>query len=146
VDQKAFEGLAAHREDRGQVLGSLPGGERLAVPVAAVRYRPCPVCQKFMNRMNYARISGVVLDVCKDHGLWFDRDELRQVLAFIEGGGLERSRARQMADLEEKRRLAALPPPPSGGGGWMEDVPLAGPGNRGFESLLGGLLSALLKF
>jgi hypothetical protein len=60
-----------------------------------------------MNRTNYGRISGVVLDVCKDHGLWFDQDELRQVLAFIDGGGLEKSRIRQAQEETERARLAA---------------------------------------
>jgi hypothetical protein len=61
-----------------------------------------------MNRVNYARRSGVVLDVCKAHGLWFDRDELRRVLAFIAGGGLDRAREREMEDLKEARRAAVL--------------------------------------
>jgi hypothetical protein len=65
-----------------------------------------------MNRTNYGHISGVVLDVCKDHGLWFDKDKLREVLEFIEGGGLEKSHLRQIQDEDERRRLAAIAPLP----------------------------------
>lgn len=114
VGQGNFEQLAADRAERGQVLGALPGAPAArAAAVEAVRYRPCPQCGKLMNRTNYARISGVVLDVCKDHGLWFDRDELRQVLAFIEAGGLEKSHQRQVLEEEERLRRAAEPPMPT---------------------------------
>jgi hypothetical protein len=65
-----------------------------------------------MNRTNYGHISGVVLDVCKDHGLWFDKDKLRQVLEFIEAGGLEKSHLRQVQDEEDRRRLASVGPVP----------------------------------
>ena len=43
-------------------------------------YRPCPVCSQFMNRKNYGGVSGVVVDTCKDHGIWFDANELNHVL------------------------------------------------------------------
>ena len=57
-----------------------------------------------MNRLNYARHSGVILDVCKTHGIWFDLDELRRVLAFITGGGLDRARDAELAELKEAQR------------------------------------------
>jgi len=118
VGQQNFEQIAADRAERGEVLGALPGeGPRVPVQIGAVRYRPCPQCGKLMNRTNYGRISGVVLDVCKDHGLWFDRDELRQVLAFIEGGGLEKSHLRQAQEEEERRRM---PRPDLPAGAWTE--------------------------
>jgi Zn-finger nucleic acid-binding protein len=115
VGRANFEQLAADRAERGQVLGALPGAPAARVLTAdPVRYRPCPQCGKLMNRTNYARISGVVLDTCKDHGLWFDRDELRQVLAFIESGGLEKSHQRQVLEEEERLRRAAEPAMPTG--------------------------------
>jgi Zn-finger nucleic acid-binding protein len=113
IGQHNFEQLAATRAERAQVLADLPGqGEHAAVRLEAVHYRPCPQCKKLMNRMNYARISGVVLDVCKEHGLWFARDELRQVLEFIERGGLEQSHVRQVQEEAEQRRLATPQLPP----------------------------------
>lgn len=63
-----------------------------------------------MNRVNYAKRSGVVLDVCKAHGIWFDKDELRRVLVFIAGGGLDRARELEIEALKEARR-AAVPMP-----------------------------------
>ena len=63
-----------------------------------------------MNRVTGAKGSGVVLDVCKAHGIWFDKDELRRVLAFIAGGGLDRAREQEIEALKEARR-AAVPFP-----------------------------------
>lgn len=107
LDREAFEGLAASREATGMALAALPAPS--APPPAAtgaVRYRPCPACGRLMNRLNYARHSGVLLDACRDHGLWFDADELRRVLAFIAGGGLDRAREREIETLNEARREA----------------------------------------
>lgn len=69
-------------------------------------YRPCLVCAKVMNRQNYARISGIVVDVCREHGFWFEPDELRRVLVFIEGGGLARARDREILRSQEAERAA----------------------------------------
>src|SRR5258705_13880277 len=57
-----------------------------------------------MNRINFARCSGVIVDVCKGHGTWFDRDELSRIVEFIRGGGLEAARDKEKAQLEEARR------------------------------------------
>ena len=69
-----------------------------------VRYVPCPECNELMNRVNFARCSGVVVDVCKGHGTWFDRNELQQIIDFIRGGGLGVSRSREKRELEEERQ------------------------------------------
>jgi Zn-finger nucleic acid-binding protein len=50
-------------------------------------YRPCPVCRALMVRRNYGRDSGVIIDLCRDHGIWFDADELARVLAWLRAGG-----------------------------------------------------------
>jgi Zn-finger nucleic acid-binding protein/DNA-directed RNA polymerase subunit RPC12/RpoP len=67
-------------------------------------YVPCVVCREFMNRRNYASASGVVMDVCKAHGVWLDHGEIDKILSFIRGGGLERARRRQIEKLEDERR------------------------------------------
>ncbi len=111
LDRAVFEQLGASRERQGAVLGALPAPDQpQATRLEAVQYRPCPACHQRMNRVNYAKRSGVVLDVCKSHGLWFDKDELRRVLAFIAGGGLDRARERELEELKEARR-AAVPFP-----------------------------------
>ena len=40
-----------------------------------------------MNRVNFAHCSGVVIDICKGHGTWFDRDELSKIVDFIPPAG-----------------------------------------------------------
>ena len=59
-----------------------------------------------MNRVNFARISGVVVDVCKGHGTFLDPGELHAIVSFIHGGGLERARSRQLEDLREQEKRA----------------------------------------
>jgi Zn-finger nucleic acid-binding protein len=133
--QSEFEKIAADHEERGGVLGALPGeGPRGPIQAEEIHYRPCPLCQKLMNRTNYGRTSGVILDVCKDHGLWFDRDELRRVLEFIEKGGLDKNRARELQDLEEQRRSGVHQ---------LQDVSMMG--SLPVNSQGGGLLDVLVR-
>ncbi|HTI36605.1 MAG TPA: hypothetical protein VL484_03525 [Vicinamibacterales bacterium] len=54
-----------------------------------------------MNRVNFAKISGTVVDVCKGHGTFLDSGELHQIVTFIHDGGLERSRQRQIDDVKQ---------------------------------------------
>jgi Zn-finger nucleic acid-binding protein/ribosomal protein L40E len=51
-------------------------------------YRNCPVCGERMYRKNFGTRSGVIIDWCGPHGTWLDADELEQVAAFIQAGGL----------------------------------------------------------
>jgi Zn-finger nucleic acid-binding protein len=107
VENSAFERICADREQQAAVLGAPlagPSGAETAAPSGTVRYVPCPECDQLMNRTNFARCSGVVIDVCKGHGTWFDRDELQRVIEFIRAGGLSTSRAREMEQLAEQRR------------------------------------------
>lgn len=59
-----------------------------------------------MNRINFGRMSGAIVDVCRGHGTFLDRGELHQVVRFIQEGGLDRAREVQRQDLEEARRQA----------------------------------------
>ena len=69
---------------------------------ATVAYIKCPECQKMMNRKNFGRCSGVIIDLCKDHGTWFDADELQRILVFIQSGGLEKAAERERLELKEE--------------------------------------------
>ena len=108
VDVESFERIVSEREQQSAALGAASIIPKEATVSGRepnkVRYVPCPECSQLMNRVNFARCSGVVVDVCKGHGTWFDRDELRQIVEFIGGGGLEVSRAREKRELEEERR------------------------------------------
>ena len=69
-----------------------------------IRYVRCPECHKLMNRVNFAQCSGTVVDVCSEHGTWFDANELQQIARFLREGGMDKVRAQQMAALESERR------------------------------------------
>lgn len=102
--------LAPDMLERLVAAHDAPTGMRLALPKrefkreTSVRYIHCPVCRKMMNRQAFARISGIVIDVCKSHGLWFDGGELAEVVRFVESGGLERAREREISELTERQR------------------------------------------
>src|SRR4029077_3449352 len=66
----------------------------------------CPQCGELMNRYNFGHTSGVIIDKCADHGVWFDRDELCRVVDFIQQGGLELSRQQEAIESTEKAREA----------------------------------------
>jgi Zn-finger nucleic acid-binding protein len=52
-----------------------------------VEYRRCPICGVQMLRKNFRKSSGVILDVCTEHGTWLDANELEQITGFILSGG-----------------------------------------------------------
>jgi Zn-finger nucleic acid-binding protein len=110
VDQPAFDAICAHRE-LGAAIRDLGGpATGRANPVTPdlkpnqAAYIPCAQCGKLMNRSNFAHISGVIIDSCKPHGTWFDKDELSRIIEFIRSGGLDHARERQKRELDEARR------------------------------------------
>ncbi|MFH2108417.1 MAG: zf-TFIIB domain-containing protein [Chrysiogenia bacterium] len=75
-----------------------------------VSYIDCPECRKLMNRINFGSRSGVIADQCRDHGLWLDGGELRQILEWVKAGGriLHKQKELELARLEleqEKKNL-----------------------------------------
>lgn len=104
LDAATFEQICRTSEQQAAVLGSAQSLPARPATIAPVRYLRCPECQELMRRVNFARCSGVVIDVCRAHGTWFDRDELHRIVLFIRTGGLELSRERQMAELERERQ------------------------------------------
>ena len=104
VDVETFNAICADREQQAAVLGGaspLPTPAPLELKLEDVRYLPCPECGTLMNRVNFAARSGVIVDVCRGHGTWFDRDELQHIVEFIRAGGLELTRQRERAQLAE---------------------------------------------
>jgi Zn-finger nucleic acid-binding protein len=101
--QNAGAAAAAPRVRRGT-----PSPEQL-------RYRKCPECRGFMLRRNFRRASGVILDVCREHGTWLDADEIEEISGFILSGGApssvvddEHQRANALA-AEARLRIARDP-------------------------------------
>jgi Zn-finger nucleic acid-binding protein len=92
-------------------------------------YIPCPDCRQLMNRKNFGNISGVLVDICKPHGFWFDAGELGRIVKFVMRGGLVEAQKRERVEREatEKRvQPIALSPvhdaPRDFGSGWVADL------------------------
>ena len=107
IDADAFERMCTDREAQAAVLHRLGG--RAQLPSGPVKYRKCVRCGTMMNRVNFGRVSGTVVDVCRGHGTFLDAGELHAIVSFIQSGGLEVARERQIEDLREReRRLKEL--------------------------------------
>ncbi len=103
-----FEDICADAEKRSAVLGFFDNREKRPQTFTKVNYVPCPQCGQLMNRSNFARASGVIVDICKQHGVWFDADELPTIVKFIQNGGMELARQREKNEIDEARvRLRA---------------------------------------
>ncbi|HKW48268.1 MAG TPA: zf-TFIIB domain-containing protein [Gemmatimonadaceae bacterium] len=108
VDPETLQRLVSERLKPSPLVATgIPAPPPTRVQLDTVHYAPCPVCKNLMNRVNFAHASGVIVDVCTNHGTWFDADELRRVLEFISAGGLEAARAREL------RQTPATTPMPS---------------------------------
>ena len=103
IDAATFEHICASKESQGAVLHQW-GTTAAPRQYEEVRYRKCVACGKMMNRLNFGRLSGTVVDVCKGHGTFLDAGELNEIVRFIQGGGLDRARQRQIEDLKEQER------------------------------------------
>ena len=109
VEVDALAKICADREQQSAVLGGAsPAPADLLRAEQKIQYAPCPQCAQLMNRINFARCSGVIVDICKGHGTWFDRDELSAIVQFIRRGGLEVSREKEKVEIEAKRRQLRL--------------------------------------
>lgn len=72
--------------DLDSALKDFKGRFRRELP-ASVRYKQCPVCDAPMLRRNYGTVSGVITDVCVDHGTWVDEKAFADLANFIVRGG-----------------------------------------------------------
>ena len=108
LDAADFERICADRESRAAVL------HRWTTAAAAsgreqVHYRPCVGWGKMMNPVYFGRLSGTIVDVCRGHGTFLDAGELHAIATFIDAGGLDRMREREIQDLkDEQHRLEEL--------------------------------------
>jgi len=144
VTQQMMDRIVSLRDAPTNLRLALP--ERPAAREATVRYIKCPRCDVLMNRRAFGRISGVVVDLCRDHGVWFDSGELAQVLAFVERGGLAETRRRDTEALAEAARsvrseqlrasFSGSRTPRFGGDFDAASGPLSSPGMEIFRALV----------
>ena len=121
VRERGAESLAPLRE-LGQ-SAPVPGAP---APAAAPRrmYIKCPDCGAVMNRVNFGRRSGIIVDVCRGHGTWFDSTELPRVIAFVMGGGLEEAQRRQLEEMKQEARRARAEAEAAGSAGAILSRPV----------------------
>src|SRR5262245_23722279 len=98
TDRAAVEGMNVEFRQRPQIARA---AEVDSLTAPGVRYRPCAVCGQYMARQNFGRQSGVVIDKCRNHGIWFDADELPRILDWVRAGGLARANE-EVADRQEQ--------------------------------------------
>jgi Zn-finger nucleic acid-binding protein len=87
----------------------------------AVAYIKCPICAQLMHRVNFGTRSGVIVDRCKNHGVWLDGGELRHLMEWMKLGGKlldqERQEQTRLEELkkenERREKLAGYKPEPS---------------------------------
>ncbi len=98
----------AHTVDHRQ-LRSLIENETPTDDFKQVAYAPCPDCGKLMNRRSFGQRSGVIIDDCREHGLWLDGGELRRLIRWTQAGGREHHTSSVAAKKEMDAKLAAIP-------------------------------------
>ena len=103
------------------------------------RYRNCVVCGNMMHRRNYGRRSGVIIDICKDHGIWFDAEELPRILDWVRSGGQAKAEEEHAAQQAREERFKRATQPRTERGGVM-GVPLGGPDDYASHDPLGHFL------
>ncbi len=81
-----FNRVRVETGDLSAMARMVPGGPS----PAEARYRRCPVCDRPMVRQNFKRTSGVLLDACRKHGVWFDRGELEDLARYLQTPAVER--------------------------------------------------------
>ena len=89
IDRSGMDSINVHRQ-----LNQYP-----------ICYIKCPVCSELMNRVNFGAKSGVIVDRCKDHGVWLDGGELRHLMEWMKLGGklLDQERQEQAKKDELKK-------------------------------------------
>jgi Zn-finger nucleic acid-binding protein len=142
IECTACEGLWVERDDFARICQRAQerpeinlAGAAPKLPVKAyeperkVRYIPCPTCGELMMRkmFRYRQMpSRVVIDYCREHGVWLDKDELERIVSFV----------RQRVDVDQpfdvgdalgtSRRAGPRPSPTTGtfdvGDGFVGDL------------------------
>jgi Zn-finger nucleic acid-binding protein len=95
-----------------------------------VQYIKCPVCQQLMNRVNFGARSGVIADQCREHGVWLDGGELKQLMDWRKAGGqilqekrhVEQQAAKQRHEERRRREHNAFIAQAHGQSGGADDV------------------------
>ena len=89
VDADTFQRVIADRH--AHAAGVLRRRTMTRPQPSAPVMLPCAACAGPMYRFHYGGDSGIHLDTCRDHGIWFEGDELLRVIEYAQRGGLAAS-------------------------------------------------------
>lgn len=89
-------------------LGHMTPARRNPVRQRVV-YLRCPECDTLMTRRNFGLRSGIIVDICPGHGVWFDHGELEAVMRFVRAGGLQEPPPGPVVSNEAVRELLNTP-------------------------------------
>ncbi|MCA8926288.1 MAG: zf-TFIIB domain-containing protein [Planctomycetes bacterium] len=155
LEEGSFEQVTAKRDESSAVTTYFTTPDRITAAAKAERvrdvaYLKCPTCGGLMNRKNFARCSGVIIDWCRGHGYWFDAHELEQIMEFVSRGGLDKARSKQIEEQKlevrkaeaQVRRARAQAARSGRGSPMVVGMGLGTP--RGTGGLLGYVLGGLL--
>lgn len=134
--QQAIQPLREMGAPQGDLQHRAPAGP----PPQRRMYLGCPDCSTVMNRVNFARRSGIILDVCRAHGTWFDADELPRVVEFVLRGGVEEAQKKDLEQARDEARRAAADAKAAQAAGVMDPLDSRHRYERDF-ALFGGVLS-----
>ncbi len=70
---------------------------------APTDYLPCARCGVAMQRKNFDGGSGVIVDICAEHGVFLDPGELRQIVEYV--GSERQQTVQRMRETERMSRL-----------------------------------------
>lgn len=99
----------------------------------------CVRCDAPMERRPIAKRSGVIVDVCTAHGIWFDKGEFGQFESFVKAGGLEVLRGDTPAGGPKRGGLRVRP---SNRSSWPDELAA----ERGERFSVPATISSLLQF
>jgi Zn-finger nucleic acid-binding protein len=124
LDIPTLEKLAAGRAREAEMLARYRQQlhEARAMELTALRKLGCPRCAAGMMRFEYGRTSCVHIDACREHGIWFDRDELARVMQFVRSGEGQRQHDLRPGSPAQSRpsRASGRPAGEQGGSSWTD--------------------------
>lgn len=112
IMERLVERIREKRRHDGPRPADQEERERRAAWANEVTYRHCPECGGMMQRRNFGRRSGIIVDWCGEHGTWLDANEMEDIADFVLQGGLERQQAAGVGDVDglhvDPKRVAAM--------------------------------------
>lgn len=93
----------------GAFADRVAAATRIAPRADATRKLPCPVCKAAMRRVRFSPRAALLVDLCADHGTWFDVEDIGIATVIVLAGGAEWAQgSRPNSRAEVQRRGEAL--------------------------------------